>query len=215
MIKEFSEAIAKLFENPVSLLIVLGGLLVAVAAAGGITYNNFFPIPHPGQQVLLGAFGFALALAGVVLAQRQARRTPPLGGGGQVDHGFQLRSRSRSNVLWVDDKNPDRNLQERNSLEARGVDFTLATTTEEAFEKTQRQFFDAIVSDMGRSGDPEAGFTLLEKLRAVGNETPFIIYTGSKAAQLWRQAREKGALGCTNSPGELSGLVLSAIRRSK
>jgi CheY-like chemotaxis protein len=155
--------------------------------------------------IVVAIIGAAGAIIAAVITNRNKEPKP----------AAVVRQVSRSNVLWVDDKNPGRNLQERNSLEARGVDFTPATTTEEALEKIQGRSFDAIISDMGRPGDANAGLTLLGKLRAVGNKTPFIIYTGSKADQLWSQAREKGAFGCTNSRGELSELVLSAIRRPK
>ena len=50
-IKAFGEGIAKLFENPKSLVIVVGGFLIAFGAAGGVTYNNFFPISQLWQQI--------------------------------------------------------------------------------------------------------------------------------------------------------------------
>jgi CheY-like chemotaxis protein len=80
-------------------------------------------------------------------------------------------------VSWVDDK-PDNNVFERSSL---GLSFVLAKSTEEALEKAARHRFDVIISDMGRPPDQRAGYALLEKLRACGDRTPFIIYAGSNA----------------------------------
>jgi hypothetical protein len=60
-----------------------------------------------------------------------------------------IRRAGKSTVLWVDDT-PSNNEYERKALEALGVSFVLATSTDEAFEKVKRQSFDAIISDMGR-----------------------------------------------------------------
>ena len=47
-----------------------------------------------------------------------------------------LRRASNAMVLWVDDR-PDNNRFERQALEALGIRFALATSTEDALEKTQ------------------------------------------------------------------------------
>jgi len=98
-------------------------------------------------------------------------------------------------------------------LEAVGVTFVLATSTEEALEKVKQQSFEAIISDMGRPPDSQAGYTLLDKLRDSGNRTPFIIYAGSRAPEHRAEARRRGAIGCTNRPDELFEMVLSALGR--
>lgn len=118
----------------------------------------------------------------------------------------------KSTLLWVDD-NPSNNLHERQALEALGVSFVLATSTDEALEKLKRQSFDVIISDMGRPPDQQAGYTLLDKLRANGDQTPFIIYAGSRASEHRAEARRRGAIGCTNRPDELFEMVLSALGR--
>ena len=63
---------------------------------------------------------------------------------------------SKATVLWVDDR-PDNNSFERQSLEALGVSFVLAASTDEALTKAAKQRFDVIISDMGRPPDPRAG----------------------------------------------------------
>ena len=115
-------------------------------------------------------------------------------------------------MLWVDDR-PNNNINERQSLEALGVSFVLATSTDEAIDKIKRQSFDAIISDMGRPPDPQAGYTLLDKLRASGNQTPFVIYAGSRSPEHQAEARRRGAVGCTNRPNELFEMVLSVLGR--
>ena len=123
-----------------------------------------------------------------------------------------IRRAERSTVLWVDDR-PDNNLHERSALEAIGISFVLSTSTEDALDQIRRQSFDLIISDMGRPPDPRAGYTLLDKLRATGNRTPFIIYAGSRSPEHQDEAKRHGALGCTNRPNELFEMVLSALGR--
>ena len=115
-----------------------------------------------------------------------------------------------SHVLWVDDR-PDNNRYERQALEALGVRFTLSISTEDALERLRRQKFDLIISDMGRPPDQHAGYTLLDTLRGAGDRTPFGIYAGSRDPEHVKEAREHGALGCTNSAQELILLVTRAL----
>ena len=124
-----------------------------------------------------------------------------------------IRRASRSTVLWVDD-NPNNNSYERQALEALGVGFVLAKSTDEALKKIARQRFDAIISDMGRPPDSRAGYTLLDKLRSSGDQTPFIIYASSRNPEHVAESRLHGAIGCTNNANELFEMVLSAVCRA-
>lgn len=124
-----------------------------------------------------------------------------------------IRRASRSTVLWVDD-NPNNNSYERQALEALGVSFVLAISTDEALKKISRQRFDAIISDMGRPPDSRAGYTLLDKLRSNGDQTPFIIYASSRDPEHVAESRRHGAIGCTNNANELFEMVLSALGRT-
>jgi CheY-like chemotaxis protein len=121
-----------------------------------------------------------------------------------------IRRAGRATVLWVDDR-PNNNIHERQALEALGVSFVLATSTEEALDKMKHQHYDAIISDMGRPPDSQAGYTLLDALRARGDRTPFIIYAGSRSSEHRAESKRRGAIDCTNRPDELFELVLSAI----
>jgi len=123
-----------------------------------------------------------------------------------------IRRASEATALWVDDR-PSNNIFERQSLEALGVSFVLATSTEEALERLAKQKFDVIISDMGRPPDSRAGYTLLEKLRSSGDQTPFVIYAGSNAPEHKAEARSRGALGSTSRASELFAYVLAALNR--
>ncbi|HSM83831.1 MAG TPA: response regulator [Nodosilinea sp.] len=124
-----------------------------------------------------------------------------------------VRRANRSTVLWVDD-NPNNNRYERQALEALGVSFVLAQSTDEALKKLSRQRFDAIISDMGRPPDSRAGYTLLDKLRSNGDQTPFVIYASSRAPEHVAESRRHGAIGCTNNANELFEMVLSVLGRA-
>ncbi len=115
-----------------------------------------------------------------------------------------------SRVLWVDDQ-PDNNRYERQALEAFGIRIDLSTSTDDALERIQRRSYDLIISDMGRLPDARAGYTLLDQLRSVGDQTPFIIYASSRDPKHVREAREHGAIGCTNSPQELITMVTTVL----
>ena len=125
-----------------------------------------------------------------------------------------LRKAGEAIVLWVDD-DPSHNVHERQALEAVGVEFNLAKTTEEALVLATGRRYDAIITDMGRPGDNRAGYTLLQKLREAGDRTPVVVYSGSPKEEHRAEALEKGAFGATSRPDELFQLVLDAISASR
>jgi CheY-like chemotaxis protein len=116
-----------------------------------------------------------------------------------------------ASVLWVDDR-PMNNTYEKHALEALGIQFTISKSTEDAVERLQKKAYDLIISDMGRPPDQRAGYTLLEKVKAMGLTTPFIIYAGSKRPEHIAEARKRRAFGTTNDPQELFELVVSALQ---
>ena len=85
-----------------------------------------------------------------------------------------------NHVLWVDDR-PENNSYERQAFEAIGLRFTLALSTDEAFDRLDHQKFIAIISDMGRKEGPREGYVLLDRLRAAGECTPLFFYAASNA----------------------------------
>lgn len=123
-----------------------------------------------------------------------------------------LRRLAGAQVLWVDDR-PANNRYEREALEALGIGFTLATSTDDALERLRHGMFDLIISDMGRPPDAQAGYSLLGELRRSGDRTPYIIYAGSRARVHRAEARQLGALDCTNDPNELFELVTTTLAR--
>lgn len=113
-------------------------------------------------------------------------------------------------ILWVDDR-PDNNIHERSALENAGFAVHTALSTAEAEQRLAKERFDVIISDMGRPEGPQAGYDLLERLRARGNAAPYIIYASSGAPEHRAEAKRRGAVDCTNNPAELLELVTNSI----
>jgi len=116
----------------------------------------------------------------------------------------------KNRVLWVDDR-PENNVHEQHALEAQGLKFERALSTNEALEVLERKKFAVIISDMGRKEGPREGYVLLDKLRETNNNTPFVIYAGSNLPEHRQVAREKGAIGSTNKVQELYELVMGVV----
>ncbi|MCS7483030.1 TIR domain-containing protein [Umezawaea endophytica] len=114
-------------------------------------------------------------------------------------------------VLWVDDR-PLNNRHERGAFESFGIEFALASSTDEAVEVLEGERFAAVISDMGRPESPRAGYELLEKIRDRGNVTPFFLYSGSDSPRHRREALDRGAQGVTNVADELIDMVTAALR---
>lgn len=119
-------------------------------------------------------------------------------------------AKSRKLVLWVDDR-PDNNIAERKSMAAYNIDFDLATSTDDALAKLRNQRYDAIISDMGRPPDSQAGYTLLDSMRRGVLPPPYFIYAGSSAAKHADEALRRGAQGSTNRSDELLHMLLQAL----
>lgn len=139
----------------------------------------------------------------VVRAASPPRQLHAGSGGGWRDH-----------ILWVDD-NPNNNIHERQAFVAAGFRFTLALSTDEAFERLSQSKFAAIISDMGRREGPREGYVLLDRLRQQGDQTPLFFYAASNAPEHKRETREHGGQGCTNNAQELFELVTSTLMRRR
>jgi CheY-like chemotaxis protein len=115
-----------------------------------------------------------------------------------------------SHILWVDDR-PENNTYERQAFEAIGLRFTLALSTDEAFERLSQARYAAIISDMGRREGPREGYVLLDRMRKEGDRTPLFFYAASSAPEHKRETREHGGQGCTNNAQELFEMVTRAL----
>src|SRR5690606_11123776 len=64
-------------------------------------------------------------------------------------------------------------------------------------------------------GDRNAGYGLLEQLRARGDRTPFVIYAARATDEQKTEARQKGALRWTSRPEDLFESALPTLGRSR
>ena len=172
--------------------------------------------PRFRQEVRFLAEKIAVALRRTVRLGRSPSATdnisdsfnPPT----RVTAGSRYRSPiAEKTVLWVDDR-PDNNIAERDAMQRYGLRFTLCESTEEALLQLTDTKFDAVISDMGRPPDQEAGYTLLKSIRSAGNPVPYFIYAGSASPEHVAEALNRGAQGSTNSSTTLIQSVMRAIK---
>lgn len=113
-------------------------------------------------------------------------------------------------VLWVDD-HPENNANLQRTFEKFNIRVTSAVSNEQALRLAANDRFDAIISDLGRGNEEEAGFALLEELIKRGSRTPFFIYTTREDPQLRERARKLGAQALTRSATKLLEGVSAAL----
>lgn len=92
-----------------------------------------------------------------------------------------------------------------------GLRFTLALSTDEAFERLSQAKYASIISDMGRREGPREGYVLPDWLRKEGDRTPLSFYGSSNAPEHKRETREHGGQGCTNNAQELFEMVTRGV----
>ncbi|GAB2994278.1 response regulator [Amycolatopsis acidiphila] len=106
-------------------------------------------------------------------------------------------------VLWIDDE-PDGPGYLMDDLRAGGARVEAVTNRDEAIEILPRLRPTALVSDIRRGDDPQAGFTDLRYLRERGlYHGPAFFYTGQVTPARLAQAEELDADGVTTDPGEV------------
>jgi len=123
-------------------------------------------------------------------------------------------TRGPQQILWVDNT-PEGNVRERDLMTTMDMTVTTCLSTDDALgllERPESQF-DVVISNMARPPDNQAGYTLLKKMRARGDTTPFIVYSSSDKPEHDQLAKSHGALGSTNRPQQLLTLVHQALGR--
>lgn len=136
---------------------------------------------------------------------------PRMGRG--IDSRLRRESLGTKNILWVDDR-PENNSWERQALESYGMHFALARSSDEAKQLLSGSSdFAAIISDMGRPGDPSAGLTLLRWVREDPlRDQPYFIYTSTAGAGRRPAAGDPAPQGITFDPDALVKMVVAALR---
>jgi CheY-like chemotaxis protein len=114
------------------------------------------------------------------------------------------KEKSKGLILWVDDY-PSNNKAIRDAYNRLGVDFDLATDTEEAIDKLGKKRYDLIISDMGRHQEPDAGVKMIRKMKMKFADLPAIItYSGEDAIEKYgKNALDEGASLATASARDL------------
>lgn len=140
--------------------------------------------------------GQAASIAATVDAALPGRKADRMGG---------------ATILWVDDR-PSNNAYERRAFEALGIEVHTSLSTEDALARLKQFPYDLVITDMGRAGDPDAGFTLIAEMNKQQPRPPVVVYAGAVAQKKRDQIVGSGAWGSTNRPQELFSLVTSALQ---
>ena len=123
-------------------------------------------------------------------------------------------------VLYVDDEPDLLSIAKRFLKRQRDVDVDTLTSAREALELLGRERYDAIISDYQM---PEMdGITFLKQLKASGDTTPFIIFTGRGREEIIIEALNSGADFYLQKGGEpkaqfteLAHMICSAVDRKR
>ena len=110
-------------------------------------------------------------------------------------------------VLWVDD-HPENNAHEKRHFEDRKIAVYQVASTEEALALLSMYRYTAVISDMGRHGNPLAGLALLEEMRGRKDATPFVLYTVRSSPAQRRIVAEAGGQRVAQTRDELYAAVL-------
>lgn len=115
-------------------------------------------------------------------------------------------------VLWVDD-HPENNANERDFLEARRIAVYEAASSDDAMRLLSMYRYDAVISDMGRNGNPLAGLELVKEMRAQEHYTPFVLYTIMPSRTQRDLLAEYGGQGVAVTPDGLYSFILPGLDR--
>jgi CheY-like chemotaxis protein len=115
-------------------------------------------------------------------------------------------------VLWVDD-HPENNVKERDFLEGRRIAVYDVTSSDDAMKLLSMYKYDAVISDMGRNGNPLAGLELIREMRAQKNYTPFVLYTILPSKAQRDLLAEYGGQGVAVTPEGLYSFLLPGLDR--
>jgi len=120
-----------------------------------------------------------------------------------------------NSVLWVDD-NPKNNSYLISAINDNGYEVDLALSTADALKLIAKNRYRVIISDMGRgeigSYEPEAGLSLLRKLRESNDQTPFVVFCSPLSARKYKEAViASGGISATSSSSVLFSLIKEFI----
>lgn len=112
-------------------------------------------------------------------------------------------------LLWIDDF-PNNNIYEMKFLRDLGIHIDTAVSSEEAERSLASNYYDLVLSDIGRGDNPTAGTDFMQKRASEGHPLPPVIFYSSSKRH---SAATSAAFGITNYAEELFHLVIDVIER--
>jgi CheY-like chemotaxis protein len=117
-------------------------------------------------------------------------------------------------VLWVDD-HPENNIEERQALQALGINIYAATSTEQALTLLNNTHYGVLITDLGREeggiSNEDAGLDLIKAVRATDRSTPIAVYASTRAFLRREELRSAGATDVFNRATDLVNFVVEAL----
>ena len=129
------------------------------------------------------------------------------------DYNMKNIKKYRNTILWVDN-HPENNALGYKYFEANNIEIVTAMTTDQALKWLDNNNVDIIISDLGRKEGKEEGFVLLDRLRNMGNNTPFIVFLDTYRPELATETKAHGGQGCTDDFEQLFDMVRNILLES-
>ena len=174
------------------------GYRLAPALAGRRAEIHQAPEPAVAKRTSrwrgIGALALLLVLPVVAALAYYALQPDPV----QFSEAHAIEGR----ILWVDD-HPDNNQMEVDQLRAEGYGVHQVTDTDDVMTLLGIYHFDLVISDVGRDGNPLAGFDMLADLRAQDRQLPVLFYTLVVNPPFLAEVERLGGQGAADSPDGL------------
>lgn len=113
-------------------------------------------------------------------------------------------------ILWAH-RDTRHDLLERDVFQLFGAKVQFVLSTSRALEAMHAEKFDAVISNMRRDEESEAGFTLFSQIDSTIEMPACFIYTRTVSDELRKRAADYGIRAIVNMPEDLFNAVTNAI----
>ncbi len=116
-------------------------------------------------------------------------------------------------ILWVDDY-PSNNEAIIDLLKHQGIEFDLAINTDQSLDLLSKNEYCAIISDMGRGNESDAGLRMIREMkRKFTNPPPILIFSSGKAVDAFgHSATKEGAVIATSNGSLLINTITKILK---
>ena len=116
-------------------------------------------------------------------------------------------------ILWVDDY-PSNNQIVISMFERKNIRFDIAIDTAQGLSRISENYYDLIITDMGRREGEDAGLVLIKEINKLNikNIPPIVVFSSGRAiANYGRAALDLGAVATLNGIGEIVSFISQTL----